>query len=76
MSTSDLKIDLINKITNITDENQLLEILKLIEFQSETVFKTSEEDKKAIAEARKQTVRGDSFTNEEIQKDILDWLGK
>jgi len=35
MSTAELKIDLINQITEITDEVYLREILQLLSFQSD-----------------------------------------
>lgn len=77
MSTSELQTDLINKITSITDEVKLREILELLKFQSdESIYQTSEEDKKAIAEAREQIANGETLTNEEVQKGIKECLNK
>jgi hypothetical protein len=75
MKTSELQIDLINKITNITDEVKLREILQLLEFQgNESPFKTSDDDKKAVSEARKQIADGQTSTNEDVQKEIQECL--
>lgn len=77
MSTSELQLDLINKIANITDEIKLREILLLLQFQTDdSVFETSEEDKKAIAEAREQVANGHTLTNQEVQIEIHECLKK
>lgn len=77
MDTAELKIDLIKKITSINDELKLREILHLLEFQAdESDFKTSNEDKKAIIEARKQIDKGETLTNEDVQKEIKKCLYK
>lgn len=77
MDTAELKIDLIKKITSITDEIKLREILQLLEFQADkSMFETSKEDKKAIMEARRQIAEGEILTNEEAQKEIKKCLNK
>lgn len=77
MNTAELKLDLIKKITNITDELKLREIVQLLELQAdEFTFETSKEDKKAIMEARKQVEKGETMTNEEVQKAIKKCLYK
>lgn len=77
MNTAELKLDLIKKITNITDELKLREIVQLLELQAdEFTFETSKEDKKAILEARKQVEKGETMTNEEVQKAIKKCLYK
>lgn len=77
MNTAELKLDLIKKITNITDELKLREIVQLLELQAdEFTFETSKEDKKAILEARKQVEKGETMINEEVQKAIKKCLYK
>lgn len=77
MSTSELKINLINKITEIRDEGRLKELMQLIEFQSNsTVFKTSKKEKEAISEAKEQIRNGEVVSNEDVQKEIKEWLEK
>ncbi|HLS30665.1 MAG TPA: hypothetical protein VK021_07395 [Flavobacteriaceae bacterium] len=77
MRTAELQIDLIHKITGITDEAKLREILQLLQFQSnKSIFKTSKADKKAITEAKKQNDDGKTFNNEKVQKEIQECLNK
>lgn len=77
MKTSELQIDLINKITSITDEVKLREVLQLLEFQeNKSVFKTSDDDKNAVFEARKQIAEGKICANEDVQKEIQECLNK
>jgi len=75
MSTVELKNDLINQIVNITDKVRLKELLQLLKFQSDnSVYLTSEEERKAISEAKNQIVNGDVVSNEEVQNEIRKWL--
>lgn len=77
MSTAELKIDLINQIANMTDKVRLKELMELLKFQSdESVYITSEEEKRAISEARNQISNGETISNEEVQKEIQKWLNK
>lgn len=75
MSTAELKLDLISQIAGITDKVKLKELMQLLKFQTEeSICITNEEDKSAIAEARKEVAEGKVFTNEEVQKEIKEWL--
>ncbi|MBK9511972.1 MAG: hypothetical protein IPO04_22350 [Cytophagaceae bacterium] len=77
MSIAEIKIDLINQITNITDKVKLNEIKQLINFQSDNIaYITNVEEKIAISEAQKQIQDGLVFTHDEVQKDFEKWLGK
>jgi hypothetical protein len=77
MSTAELKIDLINQITGITDQVKLKELLQLLKFQNdETVYVTDEDEKKAILEARNEIKNGEISSDAEVQKEISEWLNK
>lgn len=77
MSTAELKIDFISQIAGITDEVRLKEILHLLAFQSDkSTFITTEEEKRAIMEARDQIAKGEVITNDDVQKEINEWLNK
>jgi len=77
MSTAELKIDLINQIANITDTGRLKELLQLLDFQNDkSVYITSQEEKNAIEEARKQIENGEIISNSAVQKEISQWLNK
>lgn len=75
MNTAELKIDIINQITNLTDNVKLQDLLQFIKFQSEkSIYITTEEEKKAISEARTQIANGKIIANEVVQKEIKEWL--
>lgn len=77
MNTAELKIDIINQITNLTDNVKLQDLLQFIKFQSEkSIYITTEEEKKAISEARTQIANGEIIANEVVQKEIKNWLEK
>ena len=75
MSTAELKLDLISQIAGLTDKVKLRELMQLLKFQTEeSLYITSEEEKTIIAEARQEIAEGKVFTNEEVQKEIKEWL--
>lgn len=75
MSTAELKLKVINRITNITDNNLIEQIHRLIDFELEKdVYELSEEQIQRIAEAREEYQKGDTLTNEEAIKEIEKWL--
>jgi len=77
MSTAELKIDLINQITGITDKVKLKELLQLLKFQNdETVYLTDEDEKRAILEARNEIRNENILSDAEVQKEISEWLNK
>lgn len=77
MSTAELKIDLINQITNLTDKVRLTELLQLLKFQNdEAVYVTSEDEKKAIFEAQDEIANGKVLSNADVQREINEWLNK
>lgn len=77
MSTAELKIDLINQITVIKDKVRLKELLQLIKFQEDSsIYITNDEEKKEILEARNEIKNGELLSNDDVQKEIDEWLKK
>jgi predicted AAA+ superfamily ATPase len=78
MSTTDLKLEIINKITSITDTEILSEIYRLVNLESnmETSYKLSEEEKKAIELGLKDVKEGRLYSNEQADNLIQEWLKK
>ena len=77
MSTAELKLDLINKISGITEIEKLEEIMQLLKFQADQpLYVLNEEEKLAIQEARDQINKGDFVTNETFKNEIKEWLQK
>ena len=77
MNTAELKLDLINHITSITDKTRLKELLQQLKFQSDaSIYNTSEDEKQAISEARYQIENGEILSNDSVQEEIKEWLKK
>ncbi|WKW46388.1 hypothetical protein P3875_11525 [Myroides sp. JBRI-B21084] len=77
MSTSELqlKLDIINRITELKEIRVIKEIKKLLDFElEENLYELSSEQKNRVAEARKEYKKGDYITNEEADKEIDQWL--
>ncbi len=75
MTTMELKSLLMHKIAGIEDKAFLNAIKTIIESKSESsIYKTTPEQKRRIKESREQIVRGEFFTNEQVQKEVNKWL--
>ncbi|HEX9600381.1 MAG TPA: hypothetical protein VF985_02715 [Mariniflexile sp.] len=75
MTTIELKNILIQKISAINDKSFLNAIKTIIDTKSDSVvFRTSEEQKKAILEGIQQIENGEIFTNEQVGSEISKWL--
>ncbi|AQW94670.1 hypothetical protein CMU59_15470 [Elizabethkingia anophelis] len=71
MNTAELKIDIINKITNLKEVRIVEEIQKILDFElDQGVFQLSEPQNKRIIEA----AQDDYLTDEQANKDIDEWL--
>lgn len=77
MNSAELKLNLINKITQITDIVQLKELLQLLKFQSDdSVYHTTEAEKKAVLEGRNQVKNGEILSHTEVENEMNKWLSK
>ena len=75
MDIAELKRELINQIDEIEDKGRLEELMLLLQLKrGESVFSTSQEEKKAIYEARAELSAGEMVANDELQKAIQQWL--
>ena len=75
MKTAVLKEIITHKIAGINDKTFLSAINTIIEAKSEsTVYITTPEQKQRIQEAREQIARGEFYTNEEVEKEMNEWL--
>lgn len=71
MNTAELKIDIINKISNLKEVRIVEEIQKILDFElDQGVFQLSEPQNKRIIEA----AQDDYLTDEQANKDIDEWL--
>ena len=76
MSTVELKEALIKKLES-ADDSLLKEILALIEFETtDEIQETSLAEKESIERGLKQIDNGETFTNQEVETEIDEWLSK
>jgi hypothetical protein len=77
MTTVELKNFLIHRIAAIDDKTFLTAIKTIIETKSETtIYQTSAEQRVKIMEGRNQIAKGESFSNEQVEKEIDKWLSE
>lgn len=78
MSNAELKKRLIDKIQKTDNEDLLEEAFRLLQLESEDieVYKLSDEQKSAVNEAREQIERGEFLTDDQVNKDVDEWLNK
>lgn len=79
METSELnmKLDLINKISELDDIRIIKEIKKFLEFElDEKVYELDEAQKTRIAEARNEYKNAQTLTEEQANNEIDQWLGE
>jgi hypothetical protein len=75
MSTIELKHHIIEKLSLIDDDSFLKAIKTIIESKvNEGVYKLSDFQKKRIDSAREQIKKGQTISNEAVQKEIDQWL--
>lgn len=78
MSVAELKQKLIEKISKTNDESLLEDIYGLIEIDEQvgTFYHLSDRQLVKIEKAQQEIKEGHFFTNEEVDKEIDEWLGK
>lgn len=75
MTTVELKNILIQRIAGINDKSFLTAINTIVETKSEsTIYKTTPEQRERIKVGLAQIAKGESFTNEQVEKEIDKWL--
>lgn len=68
MSTAELKLDLINKITKLTEVHIIEEIQKLLDFESDKgIFQLNDVQRKRIVEAKDDEILSEDDANLEIE---------
>jgi len=75
MSTIELRHHIIEKLSLIDDDSFLKAIKTIIESKvNERVYKLSDFQKKRIESGRKQRKKGQTISNDVLQKEIDQWL--
>ena len=78
MSATELKLQIISKITAIEDELILKEIFKLVDIESQmdSVYRLTDEERKAINLGLKDVEVGRVYSSEAADNMIKEWLRK
>ena len=71
------KEKIINRIKELEDINLIDDINRLLEIEfDDSTYKTNENQKNAIREARNQIKKGDTLTENQADNEIDEWLEK
>lgn len=77
MNTSDLKADLINRISQLKEKTIMEEIQKLLDFElNKNEYILTESQKDRIAEAQVEYKNSAYLTEDKANQDIEEWLGE
>lgn len=79
MSSADLKLklDIINRITELKEIRVIKEIKKLLDFElDEDIYELSQDQKERIAKARKEYANGEFLSDEDVENEIEQWLNE
>ena len=76
MTTIEMKNQVIGKINQLTDNELLMDVYKLLDdsLVDSDVYKLSDNHKIAIDRAISQIDNGDFLTNDQANKEINEWL--
>ena len=75
MSTVELRHIIIEKLSNIDDISFLKAIKTIVESKAdEKVYQLSDFQKKRIGASREQVKKGQTISNEALDKEVLQWL--
>lgn len=77
MSTAELKINIINRISNLEDDAVIEKIKRLLDFELENkIYQLSDDQLNRIQEAKNEYAKGKIVSNEQANKDIEQWLNE
>ncbi|MEP7197610.1 MAG: hypothetical protein ABI851_13905 [Saprospiraceae bacterium] len=78
MSASELKLQIINKVTSITDELILEEIFRIVNLESEMdlIYRLTDDEQKAIDLGLKDIIEGRVYSSESAENMIKEWVKK
>ena len=77
MTTIELKDILIHKIASINDKSFLAAMNTIIDTKSEKlIYKTTPEQIQRIKEGQEQLLRGETFSNNQVEAEIDKWLSE
>ena len=78
MSVTELKLQIINKISAIEDKLVLEEIFKLVEIESEmdSIYRLTDKERKSLEAGLNDVKKGRVYSSEAADNMIKEWLRK
>lgn len=78
MSTAELKLQIIEKVSSINDESILEEIYRLVDIESgmDSIYQLSDQERKAIEVGLNDIKEGKIYTSGQADNLIKEWLKK
>lgn len=77
MSTADLKINLISRITSLKDADLVEQIQRLLDFElEENSYRLSKEQADSIKQAKSQYAEGKVISEKKANAEIDEWLNE
>ena len=77
MTTANLKIDLINKITQLKESYVIEEINRMLDFELDKgIFKLNAKQKARLLEGKEEYKAGKVLSEKEANKQIQEWFTK
>jgi predicted transcriptional regulator len=78
MSVAELKLEIINKVTSISDEHILEGIIRLLNQETALadIYNLTNEERIAIREGLQDVAEGNIHTSKSAEKMIEEWLKK
>ena len=78
MSVTELKLQIINKISSIEDKLVLEEIFKLVEIESEmdSIYRLTDEERKSLEAGLNDVKKGRVYSSEDADNMVKEWLRK
>jgi len=74
--SNELQSILHQRILAIEDEQQLSDMITIVDKSDKTIYYTTPEQKAKIKEGQEQISKGNIFTNEQVEKEVDEWLNK
>ena len=76
MSATELKLQIIQKITTLADQSILEEIYRMVNLESEmdSLYSLTDAERSAVAEGMKDVTERHVYSSEAAEKMISEWL--
>jgi hypothetical protein len=74
--SNDLQQMIYDRLLSVDNEEIISDLITLVDKSDSSIYQTSDEQKARILEGQKQLSEGNCFSNEQVEKEIDEWLSK